>query len=181
MLMLLRTLGGLRLEGADFSRPKPLLLVAYLAVEGPRDRRYLSRLFWPRSAAPLTNLRTALSQLRHDAPGVIRADEARLSTDIRLDVRRILDEAALDRNASLEELYPGPFLEGLYLPDMSEELEEWVFATRELVAETVRAHLLEVAEELAARGDRKLAARRAEAAWRLPGASDTTPETLERL
>ena len=36
--MQLRTLGGLGLAGADFARPKPLLLLAYLALEGPQER-----------------------------------------------------------------------------------------------------------------------------------------------
>ncbi len=44
--MLLRTLGGLKLEGSDFTRPKPLLLLAYLALEGPKERRFLSELSW---------------------------------------------------------------------------------------------------------------------------------------
>jgi hypothetical protein len=45
----LRTLGGLRLEGASFSKKKPLLLTAYLALEGPKSRRHLQELFWPRA------------------------------------------------------------------------------------------------------------------------------------
>jgi hypothetical protein len=32
--MLLRTLGGLELEGSSFGRLKPLLLLTYLLVEG---------------------------------------------------------------------------------------------------------------------------------------------------
>ena len=44
--MLLRTLGGLALEGTGFHRPKPLLLLAYLALEGPKLRRYLAEVFF---------------------------------------------------------------------------------------------------------------------------------------
>ena len=35
--MRLRTLGGLSLEGTTFTRPRPLLLLAYLALEGGTD------------------------------------------------------------------------------------------------------------------------------------------------
>ena len=41
--MLLSTLGGLALEGSSFRRPKPLLLLAYLAIEGPADVMALIR------------------------------------------------------------------------------------------------------------------------------------------
>ena len=48
--MLLRTLGGLQLEGTEFQRPKPLLLLAYLALEGPQERGYLAELFFQGSS-----------------------------------------------------------------------------------------------------------------------------------
>ena len=40
--MHLRTLGGLTLEGASFRRPKPLLLLSYLTLEGEKDRQFLA-------------------------------------------------------------------------------------------------------------------------------------------
>lgn len=40
-----KTLGTLRLNGEKLTRPKPLLMVAYLAHEGPTDRDRLARLF----------------------------------------------------------------------------------------------------------------------------------------
>lgn len=62
--MYLRTLGGLRLRDTQFQRPKPLLLLAYLVVEGAKDRRFLAELFWPGAANHLNSLAKALSQLR---------------------------------------------------------------------------------------------------------------------
>jgi DNA-binding SARP family transcriptional activator len=59
----LRTLGGLRLEG-PFSKKKPLLLTAYLALEGPKSRRHLQELFWPRAEDQKNSLSVALSQLK---------------------------------------------------------------------------------------------------------------------
>jgi len=58
------TLGGLALEGAAFTRPKPLMLLAYLALEGRQERRQLAGLFWPHARDPLGSLTVALSQLR---------------------------------------------------------------------------------------------------------------------
>jgi hypothetical protein len=43
--MLLRTLGTLRLEGGPCRRRKPLLLLAFLAIEGRQPRDRLARLF----------------------------------------------------------------------------------------------------------------------------------------
>lgn len=175
--MRLRTLGGLRLEGSDFARPKPLLLLTYLAVEGPQHRRHLSELFWPRAAAPLSSLRTALAQLRRGAPGAVEADGQRLRAAVPSDVQAVLAGAA---DPLAEPDYPGAFLDGLRLPDWGEELEEWVYATRELVAETVRSRLLARAEVLAGEGGVAAAAELAEAAYRLPGAPPPAPETIER-
>jgi hypothetical protein len=42
----LKALGGLRLEGTSFARPTPLLLLAYLSLEGLQQRRHLAELFW---------------------------------------------------------------------------------------------------------------------------------------
>jgi hypothetical protein len=43
--MRLVMLGGLALEPSTFTRPKPLLLLAYLSLEGPRSRRDIAELF----------------------------------------------------------------------------------------------------------------------------------------
>ncbi len=175
--MLLRTLGGLRLEGSRLARPKPLLLLTYLSVEGPQHRRHLSELFWPRAASPLSSLRTALAQLRRAAPGAVEADGQRLRAAVPSDVQALLANADAERE---DVPYPGPFLDGFHLPDLGEELEEWVYATRELVAETVRSRLLARAEELSGGGSVARAAELAETAYLLPGAPPPTPETIER-
>ena len=56
--------------------------------------------------------------------------------------------AALDRGEFEEAvgLYRGPFLKGAYLKDWGAELEEWVYGTREVIAERVQRALLEQAE-----------------------------------
>jgi len=179
--MKLRTLGGLALEGAAFSRPKPLLLLAYLALEGPQVRRHLAELFWPDDAKRLKSLSMTLTRLRQGAPDVVAADEvrawARVETDAQ-DLLTALGDGALERARGL---YRGPFLEGVYLRDWSAELEEWVYRLREVIAEGVRGAVLALAEREAAAGRFRKAAGHAERAYMLPGAPAPAPEEMARL
>jgi DNA-binding SARP family transcriptional activator len=73
--MRIKIFGGLSLEPSTLTRPKPLLLLAYLNLEGPRSRRDLAELFWRDSKDPMQNLRTALSQINRDAPEAIHTDD----------------------------------------------------------------------------------------------------------
>lgn len=75
--MLLRTLGGLELTGTVFTRPKPLLLLAYLALEGPQERRFLADLFFLETGDPLNLLAVTLSRLRKVADGLVEAGAKR--------------------------------------------------------------------------------------------------------
>ena len=122
--MRLQTLNGLRLEGADFHRPKPLLLLAYLAVEGAKDRHHLAELFWPEASEPATSLRVALGQLRKGATGVLNDDGERVALGLETDVTALLEAVREGRFELLPGLYAGIFLEGFSLPDWGVELEE---------------------------------------------------------
>ena len=178
--MLLTTLSGLTLEGANFTQAKPLLLLAYLALEGPKERRHLAELFWQDAADALNSLSKALYRLRQAAPGVIEADNARVWAEVQTDALMML--AALEHD-ELEKgitLYGGAFLEGLMLPDWGAEVEEWVYSTREFLARRVQEAHLQLGERQAAEGMFKEAARHAEAALKLPGAAGLEPEMLER-
>jgi predicted ATPase len=179
--MYLRTLGGLVLEGSSFNRPKLFLLLAYLALEGPKDRAFLAELFWPTAAEPMTSLRMALSQLRQGAPGVLKSEGARIGANVETDAVQLL--RLLERNelTSIPDIYSGAFLQGLYLPGLSPELEEWIYGTREFLAGRVREALLRVGEGKAAAGDFMGAAQDAEEAYRVPGAPEPAPEELTRL
>ena len=179
--MKLLTLGGLRLEGADFTRVKPLLLLAYLALEGPKERRYLAELFWPGASNHLNSLSAALSRLRKGAPGALEADELRVWPTLTSDVIDLL--GALERGdaARALALYRGAFLEGIYLSDWSPELEEWVYASREGLAARVQHAALQLAEKGAAQGRFAEAAEHAEHAFTLPGAPESEPEELSRF
>ena len=126
--MRLKTLAGLALEHASFSRAKPLLLLAYLALEGSQERRHLAELFWPAAADALNSLSRALSQLRRGAPGSVEADDARVWSPLESDAQAFLAAFEAQRYAEAAGLYQGPFLEGLFLHDWGAELEEWVCA-----------------------------------------------------
>jgi predicted ATPase len=178
--MLLKTLGGLALEGTQLQRPKPLLLLAYLALEGPKDRRYLSELFWQGAEEPMTSLRMTLSRIRQQAPSVIETRKELVKVNIQADAVTLLE--ALERGElSAISSYAGPFLSGFYLPDLGAELEEWIYTTREFLAERVREVLLRQAEAVAAEGDFRAAAKHAEEAYGLAAAPAPEPELLERL
>lgn len=147
--MILRTLGGLTLEGAEFRRPKPLLVLVYLAVEGSTERRYLAELFWPRAANARRSLTTALTQIRTGVPDAIGADEVRVWCNMESDAMQLL-RAVEDRDwLRAVELFRGPFLEGVDLGTEGVELEEWTYATRERVAHGMRTAFLALGEQAA--------------------------------
>lgn len=168
--MRLVTLGGLRLAGAQFGRHKPLLALAYLALEGPQDRRFLAELMWPRAADPRQSLSVALSQLNAAAPGLVASAGSRVVAKVECDAV-LLREAGADREwRTVAGLAGGPFLAGVELDKGNVELEEWVYATRELLGAQVTTALIELAEAEIVRGDMRAAARLAERAAATPEA-----------
>jgi hypothetical protein len=129
----------------------------------------------------MQGLRMALAQLNKEAPGAVLTDENKVWTDLSTDVAQF--RAAL-ANDYLEEAilhYKGPFLEGFDLSGVGEELEEWIFQTRERLAAQVReAHVL-LAERAGTEGDYKQAACQAELAYLLRSAPEPNPKLLERI
>jgi len=178
--MRLRMLGGLELEGSDLTRPVVLLLLAYLALEGPQERRFLAQLLWMDAADPLNRLSSTLTKVRKVAPGAVEGDALRVWADLKTDVDEFLvalDEGQPERAI---ELYRGPFLLGIQ-PGAGVEFEEWLYETREGLADRARrAHLMLAGRE-AGRGRYAAAARHAEAALDVAGASEPEPEDLERV
>ncbi|HEX7041422.1 MAG TPA: tetratricopeptide repeat protein [Trueperaceae bacterium] len=151
---MLHTLGGLRHLG-EVRQPKLLLLLSYLALEGSTPRRSLAQLFWPASPRPLSNLSVALSTIRGSLPDAVEARPDNVRAHLRTDVHALLDALEADDEARAAELYRGPFLLGAETSSMGAELEEWVLARRESIAERYRHALLRWAEasrDLQARG-----------------------------
>ncbi len=178
--MYLRTLGKLALETVDFPRPKLLLLLAYLAIEGTKEKRHLYELFWANAADPATSLRMALAQFRKVAPDLVVVDERSVSTKVNHDLKDLQNVLAERDPDKLEAFYVGEFLQGFSLPDWSAELEEWVYSTREFVTRKVRAAYLSAAERQANQGAFLRSLQWAEKAFLL-STQDLLIEDLERL
>lgn len=183
MSAFLKTLGGLAFEPPGLSRPKPLLLLAYLALEGPQDRRFLAELFWPVARRRMNNLRVELARIRREAPDAVEADRLRawVSTDFGCDATRML--ALLDLGNVTEAIhgYAGPFCDGVYVRGLGTELEEWLYATREFIGGRVRAALLLLAEEQGASGHSGEAGAIATRAFTLRGAPSPEHGELYRI
>lgn len=177
--MELRTLGALSLEGSTFTRPKPLLLLAYLALEGPQPRSSLTRLFWPTGKNPSDSLSTTLRRLASAHPHLIESEGSRLRTSVPHDAGHLLQALDEKRDEAIT-LYRGPFLHGVS-PSIGEEIDEWVHSTREYLAERVQRLYLERAERSFAAGREHEIRPDAEAAYTLPGAPPLDPGNLERL
>ena len=179
--MLLRTLGALELHDVAFTRPKPLLLLAYLALEGPQPRRHLAELFWPRATDRMKSLAVALTRLRSGAPGAVESDRLRVWTTVSTDAEHLVAALECGDVGAAMDLYRHPFLEGVEVSAMGPELEEWVYATRELLATRVRRALLTASEEALQRGEDAVARTHVEAAHGLSGATVLEPEDLLHL
>ena len=174
------TLGGLRLDGVDFRRRKPLLWLAYLIIEVLQPQGHLAE----RCSGRTPRTRWQASGLRSHASGRPRSKRSatrhHLATDVTCDATALL--ASLERTSETEPPVTGarPFLNGLYLKDVSTELEEWIYGTREFIAQRLRGALLTHAERLAARNDRTRSADATIAALDAAGAGPADPEDLQR-
>jgi DNA-binding SARP family transcriptional activator len=145
--MELRTLGSVQLEApgsaearAVGAQPKRLALLIYLAVaapRGPKRRDVLLALLWPESDQDKGRqvLRQTVYLLRQSLGAACilsRTDE-----DLELDANCLSCDAcrfetlvaAGDLRAALER-YRGDFLEGFFVPGVSQDFEEWIAATR---------------------------------------------------
>lgn len=179
--MLLRTLGGLELAETPFSRPKPLLLLAYLALEGPKERRHLAELFWQGATDPLNRLAVTLARLRKAGPGMVCADHVRVWTALPTDAQEVLRAIEQGEYNAAVSLYRGPFLEGVYADDWGSEVEEWVYGTRDFLAAQVKMAHLALAEAEAGEGRFQEAAKRAETAFSVARTVGLEPSDITRL
>ena len=178
--MLLCTLGKLELQQTNFSRPKPLLLLCYLALEGPQERRHMAELFWPEASDHMKSLGVALAQLRRDAPEAIEANSMQLRALVNTDIKILETAIAQEDIENAKKLYKGAFLEGFYLSNCSAELEEWVYAQRERLAYLTHQAILKFAEKKASEGEHIIAVKYTELAYNLAGAPNLEVEDLER-
>lgn len=144
--MYLRTLGQAALEGSRLKRPKPLLLLGYLALEGATARPHLRELFWATAAKPADSLRVALGQIREAAPGALSEEGEVVGLALPSDVGELL-EAFRRQPQRIPELYRGEFFSGLRLEKGDAALENWLLQAREKLAAQVQSRLLALGEE----------------------------------
>lgn len=179
--MLLRTLGGLSLQGTDFRRPKPLFLLAFLALEGTHDRRYLAELFWPNAADPRQSLTVALSQIHAAAPNLVHSDGSSVYTGVSCDAVQLREAATIHDWVRVDKLFEGRFLAGTDADTGNLELEEWLYATRELLEVAAQTAAMELAELSLVKGDYVNAGRLADRAATLALGAGSEAPRMERL
>ena len=118
--------------------------------------------------------------LRGVDAGLVTADRDHVEIAVDADVCTLLD--ALDDGdiGTAFDLHRGPFLTGVPMRHVGEELEDWIFDTREHIADRLRRALLDHAEPLAAiEPDR--ARSLAERADELGRVIDADPDTALRI
>ena len=191
----LRTLGRFELVAGDAqathvlaAQPKRLALLTYLAIANPggsHRRDSLLALFWPDRTAEDSRraLRQALHALRQWLDeGMLetrRDDQVALAGDgswcdviafdHAIDARR-WDEALA--------LYPGPFLDAVFVTDASAEFEQWVGITRDRLAQRATHAAIMLAIAATERGDHTEAVRWAATATRLAPDDETCARRL---
>lgn len=157
-----------------------MTLLAYLALEGPKERSFVADLFWLGSPDPLNRLSTTLSRLRDVAEGLFHADDQRVWTDLETDAHVLLAAAERGDHDAVVEAYAGPFLGRLSVQG-SVELQEWIHAKREFLAGLVRASLIAIAQRDVAAGRYYVAAKAAERGFRLEGAAPPSSRELATM
>jgi predicted ATPase len=162
--MYLETLGRLRLRGAALTRPKPLLLLSYLCLEGSQSRHTLAQLFFPTSRDPADALSTTVRRIRQIA-NVIEEEPGRLTTTLQCDATALLTHLAARELTQATALYGGCFGADFGAP-LEVELEEWLFCTRERIDKLMRDAHLELAEQAQRSHDLQRAQHHAERALR---------------
>ncbi len=189
------TFGKVYIEGYEFSRPKPLLLLAYLAVEGPQERRKLVDLFWAgrnedKQAVQkkLGKLSVVLSQLKKGGVGAAIPDKSGINPLPTLVSCDALDFLANLDSSKLEQalrLYKAPFLhdlgKSLESLDLSPQLLDWVTEKQEYFADKARATMIKLASLALEQNNLANVRYWAEHAQKLTATSEPTPEVLAKL
>ena len=138
---------------------KPLMLLAYLALEGQTKRRTLGSLLWPEAEHPLNNLSVARNTLAKTLGNeTLSSDPETLALEVEFgcDVLEWRSRAALADPTGWN-LWRGAFLTGMRLTDwemgLGEELEEWLYSTREKLREERRDYGARLAANLLRLGE----------------------------
>lgn len=166
----LRTLGRLELLAGEPSamrvlpaQPKPLALLAFLAVatpRGPHRRDSLLALLWPELADEEARraLRQALHRVRYHVGDALlrtgRDDQIGVADDgVWCDAVAFEQALAAGRAAEALALYQGAFLDGVFVADASAEFQQWVDLTRTRLSAAAAAAASDLTIEARRSGD----------------------------
>ena len=191
----LRTLGRLELVSGEptalhvlAAQPKPLALLAYLALANPRgqhSRDSLLALFWPELGEDEARraLRQALHRVRYHVGDALLTSEREGQIGIADDgawCDAIAFEHALDAGHDEEalSLYHGAFLDAVFVSDASPEFEQWVDLTRTRLCDRAAKAAGKLAEEAKRTGDRAAETRWATQACQLAPEDETRVRAL---
>ena len=170
-MILLRTLGKPRLEGATTSmvgRRRELTLAAFIAVRAPRacQRAELASLLWEDrdESRARQSLRQALLELKRVLGEAIRIDGDQVTMDptlVRIDVAELTTALDQGREADAVALWHGDFLAGMDEVG-GEAYRSWLETEREALRRRMRIAFARLAEPAVAGRDWALARQRAE-------------------
>jgi eukaryotic-like serine/threonine-protein kinase len=167
----LRTLGRLELVDGEATavhvlaaQPKPLALLAYLALASPRgqhSRDSLLALFWPELGDDEARraLRQALHRVRyHVGDTLLKSDregQIGISDDGSwCDAIAFEQALAAGRDEHALSLYHGAFLDAVFVSDASPEFEQWVDLTRAALCQRAAKAAARLADASRERGER---------------------------
>ena len=142
-MAVLHTLGRLYLAAPAtpdqplFTGPKPLMMLTYLAIEGPTTRRHLGELFYATHSDRLDNVSATIRRLRNVREGIITNSGGEVFTAVSCDYLDVLNTAPRDPLAA-HGRYHGSFLKGCDLSVFGTEFETWAYQHRSSLAETLR-------------------------------------------
>lgn len=175
------TLGTLGTSPGHPFHGKALVLLSYLSLTGPQSRRRIAALFWPHATDPLNRLSVTLARIRAVADHAIGADRKLVWTALVTDAALVTQALDAGRTDEAIALYRGAFLTDAYAHDVSEELDEWIAATRDGLARRIQLIRLEAARAHALSGRFEAAAQEAGAAIAEGGTSLLAPDELDGL
>ncbi|MGE5601985.1 MAG: ATP-binding protein [Nitrososphaerales archaeon] len=136
---------------------KAAALLGYLALnDDPQPRERVLGLLWGESSeeAARKNLRNTLWTIRKDLGGdviVTAGDSLALDDRLEVDARSLLAATPSTDPAALLDLYAGPFLDGVAVPD-APDFELWLVTARERLAETFLSCMTDALAQLGRAG-----------------------------
>jgi predicted ATPase len=171
-------LGALQLEPFGFAQAKPLVLLAYVALEGQQNRDHLRELFFPNASDAAGSLRSTINRVRQILPTAFEGTGSRLKAGVTCDATQVLFALEHQNLEWAVELYTAPFLENLEISDVHPELLEWVDSMRTYLARGVIEAHLTLAERAV---EPPVAAQHLEVARSISGFENLEPAWLQRM